>query len=266
MASTGRNIADYCVLVAPDQFNLSSTIRYTAHGYQWEALLRYPGPFWRGVLYRLSHPRANRVTFSAPHNTQGAVYGCGTAGAVHQHTRHSLSGLVWCGHPGGGRLESCIFRRFAAEPGKSPGTLASSSPRCVRAVARAPFLTHPALCFGTVLQELARQAKGVSLLIHEATFEDALASHALAKRHSTVGEALQAAAEMAAYRVILTHFSQRYPFPPGVESTAPYQEHYAVAFDGMRVNLRALPLLPRMLGGARAIWAGGPRDFTADQL
>ena len=39
--------------------------------------------------------------------------------------------------------------------------------------------------------ELARLARGVDVLIHEATFDDSLADHALRKRHSTTGEALR---------------------------------------------------------------------------
>jgi hypothetical protein len=41
---------------------------------------------------------------------------------------------------------------------------------------------------------------GATLLIHEATFEACMDSHALAKRHSTLQEALQVAEQMGAYR------------------------------------------------------------------
>lgn len=41
---------------------------------------------------------------------------------------------------------------------------------------------------------------GATLLIHEATFEAGMDSHALAKRHSTLQEALQVAEQMGAYR------------------------------------------------------------------
>lgn len=53
--------------------------------------------------------------------------------------------------------------------------------------------------------------RGCTLLVHEATFEPALHSQAAQKRHSTTEEALRVAARMGAYRVILTHFSSRYP-------------------------------------------------------
>lgn len=48
------------------------------------------------------------------------------------------------------------------------------------------------------------------VLIHEATFDDEMEGDALAKKHSTTGEALTVASLMRAKNVILTHFSQRY--------------------------------------------------------
>eukprot|EP00201_Polytomella_parva_P002968 CAMPEP_0175074092 /NCGR_PEP_ID=MMETSP0052_2-20121109/21058_1 /TAXON_ID=51329 ORGANISM="Polytomella parva, Strain SAG 63-3" /NCGR_SAMPLE_ID=MMETSP0052_2 /ASSEMBLY_ACC=CAM_ASM_000194 /LENGTH=213 /DNA_ID=CAMNT_0016342239 /DNA_START=92 /DNA_END=733 /DNA_ORIENTATION=- len=52
------------------------------------------------------------------------------------------------------------------------------------------------------------------LVIHESTFEGDLRSHAVAKRHSTSEEALAVAKAMRAKRILLTHFSQRYPKIP----------------------------------------------------
>ncbi|KAF2492287.1 ribonuclease Z mitochondrial precursor [Lophium mytilinum] len=51
---------------------------------------------------------------------------------------------------------------------------------------------------------------GTSVLIHEATFDDALGADAVAKKHSTTSEALKVAEWMGAQGVVLTHFSQRY--------------------------------------------------------
>lgn len=59
-------------------------------------------------------------------------------------------------------------------------------------------------------------AKGATVLIHEATFEDALESEALAKRHSLTREAVETGSRAGAYRTLLTHFSQRYPKVPVV--------------------------------------------------
>ena len=60
-------------------------------------------------------------------------------------------------------------------------------------------------------RRLQEAGRGCTLLIHEATFEPALHSQARQKRHSTTEEALRVAARMGAFRVILTHFSSRYP-------------------------------------------------------
>ncbi|KAJ5259247.1 hypothetical protein N7478_012228 [Penicillium angulare] len=49
-----------------------------------------------------------------------------------------------------------------------------------------------------------------TILIHEATFQDDMIGSALAKRHSTSGEALEVGRRMGARTVLLTHFSQRY--------------------------------------------------------
>lgn len=56
------------------------------------------------------------------------------------------------------------------------------------------------------------------ILIHEATFENGMEEEAMLKKHSTVGEALSVATKMQAKAVLLTHFSQRYPKMPLLES------------------------------------------------
>ena len=53
-------------------------------------------------------------------------------------------------------------------------------------------------------------ASACEVLIHEATFDDGELAHAVAKRHSTVGEALDVAKRAKATTCVLTHFSQRY--------------------------------------------------------
>ncbi len=58
--------------------------------------------------------------------------------------------------------------------------------------------------------EFANIGYGASLLIHEATFDDELQGDAIAKKHSTTGEALEIGKQMNARRILLTHFSQRY--------------------------------------------------------
>lgn len=52
--------------------------------------------------------------------------------------------------------------------------------------------------------------RGSTVLIHEATFQDDMQDSAMAKRHSTAGEALEVGRQMGARAILLTHFSQRY--------------------------------------------------------
>lgn len=65
-------------------------------------------------------------------------------------------------------------------------------------------------------ENLVRAGKGVEVLVHEATFEDGEETMATDKGHSTVGQALDVARRMGARRLLLTHFSQRYPKLPRI--------------------------------------------------
>ncbi|KAK9379133.1 beta-lactamase-like protein [Kockiozyma suomiensis] len=56
--------------------------------------------------------------------------------------------------------------------------------------------------------------RDADLLIHEATMEDALLPGAIAKRHSTISEAIGVGYVMNARNILLTHFSQRYAVFP----------------------------------------------------
>lgn len=61
--------------------------------------------------------------------------------------------------------------------------------------------------------------RGSTVLLHEATFEDDRRDDAIAKKHSTTGEAIAVGKKMGARRILLTHFSQRYSkIPAGMES------------------------------------------------
>jgi ribonuclease Z len=113
-----------------------------------------------------------------------------------------------------------------------------------------------------------RAARGATLLLHEATFDDELAHEAVAKRHSTVGEALGVARRAGVYRTLLTHFSTRYPrLPPpraaaavveaeggGGEQQQQPQPAFALAFDLMTVNLADLPSLPETVAPLDAMF------------
>lgn len=89
----------------------------------------------------------------------------------------------------------------------------------------------------------ARLGLGSDLLIHEATHEDDLAKEAKAKRHSTVSEALKIGRAMEAKKIILTHFSQRYPKFPEVGGLSDDSlKGVVLAFDGMHVKLSQFDL------------------------
>jgi ribonuclease Z len=85
-------------------------------------------------------------------------------------------------------------------------------------------------------QKFAEIGKGATLLIHEATFDNELYGDALAKKHSTTGEALGVGKAMRARRILLTHFSQRYQKIPIMDSGREDQVAI-VAFDYMRCKI-----------------------------
>ncbi|XP_060178294.1 tRNAse Z TRZ4, mitochondrial-like [Lycium barbarum] len=86
---------------------------------------------------------------------------------------------------------------------------------------------------------------GATILIHEATFEDGLVEEAIARNHSTIKEATKVGHSADAYRVILTHFSQRYPNVPALDEVS--MQRTCIEFDLMSVNLADLPVLPKVL-------------------
>ena len=68
---------------------------------------------------------------------------------------------------------------------------------------------------------------------------------ASAKRHCTVGEAVEVGRDMKAYRLILTHFSQRYPSVPVLPKVA--EDYALLAFDFMRVSFQDLLWAPSIM-------------------
>lgn len=111
--------------------------------------------------------------------------------------------------------------------------------------------------------------QGATLLIHESTFDDELQGDAIAKKHSTMSEAIDIGRRMGARRILLTHFSQRYQKVPITEEdnetptnthtkkTAQADEVIMVAFDYMRLKLgdfrkaRAfLPIIQKLFDGS----------------
>ena len=139
---------------------------------------------------------------------------------------------------------------------------------------------------------LVAAARDATLLIHEATFEDDLLEDAVKKRHSTTSEAIQAGVDARCYRVILTHFSQRYPKAPkfdghigngtsgdvredanllvtkrlkdnqeeAQETRKNVSDRVGVAFDLMRVDFTALPRVPSLMPAVRALFPDPVED------
>lgn len=79
-------------------------------------------------------------------------------------------------------------------------------------------------------QEFAKIGHDSTVLIHEATFEDEMLSEAMAKKHSTVSEALGVGSLMRAKAVVLTHFSQRYSKIPILDGFWDKQANLKKAF------------------------------------
>eukprot|EP01034_Spumella_vulgaris_P021677 gene21677-27718_t len=134
---------------------------------------------------------------------------------------------------------------------------------------------------------LIKHGFDATILIHEATFEDDKLHEAVAKRHSTLGEALDVGADMRAHRVILTHFSQRYPSMPQISTVCavtaaadlPYSRrvpltgrsnscNFIVAFDFMHVSFRDLiwaPTVTAVLQRAFPVVSAGGGDEAEDE-
>lgn len=83
--------------------------------------------------------------------------------------------------------------------------------------------------------------KNSDLLIHEATLENELKVEAMKKRHSTINEAIKVSNTMNARKLLLTHFSQRYPKVPNTNRSIKLNaRELCFAFDGMIVSFNEL--------------------------
>jgi len=98
---------------------------------------------------------------------------------------------------------------------------------------------------------LVEAGQNATLLVHEATMENALQAEAAGRGHSSTADALNIGRRMNSYRTILTHFSARhhhFPVPDFVNSTADELSSNAmVAFDLMTVNFKQLPYIPFLM-------------------
>ncbi|CAB4256033.1 similar to Saccharomyces cerevisiae YKR079C TRZ1 tRNA 3'-end processing endonuclease tRNase Z [Maudiozyma barnettii] len=89
------------------------------------------------------------------------------------------------------------------------------------------------------------------LLIHEATLDNELQEDAIKKKHCTINEAITVSNKMNAQKLLLTHFSQRYPKVPNIMNNVEIKaKEYCFAFDGMIVDYEKmgeqLAILPKL--------------------
>ncbi|KAJ0001567.1 hypothetical protein NQD34_006587 [Periophthalmus magnuspinnatus] len=101
--------------------------------------------------------------------------------------------------------------------------------------------------------DLVNIGRDSTLLIHEATLEDALEEEAVEKRHSTTSQAIGVGMKMNAEFIILNHFSQRYAKVPLFSSD--FSDRVGVSFDHMRVRFRDLKQLPFLTPALKTLFA-----------
>ena len=119
---------------------------------------------------------------------------------------------------------------------------------------RAPRVVHRGQAWGLAIQHpsgwkivysgdtkpsprLIEAGQGATLLIHEATLGDdepELASH---KGHSTFSQAVQVGVKMDAKRILLNHFSQRYPKMPNSRASVDDKRDISISYDFMTVKV-----------------------------
>jgi ribonuclease Z len=100
--------------------------------------------------------------------------------------------------------------------------------------------------------------KDATLLVHEATFDDELITEAIAKKHSTIGEAIAAGRKMSAWKTALVHFSQRYPKAPtfgsGSGSSDNNLNDVVYGFDYMRFKVGEIGRFRYLIKGLGEIY------------
>lgn len=108
------------------------------------------------------------------------------------------------------------------------------------------------------LPEFAVLGHGVTCLVHEATLEHDKQEEAIAKRHSTITEALDISKRMEAKSTILTHISQRYPKYPIIteqQANEMHERNVIVAHDSMQVPISDIATLAAAQPRLRKLWA-----------
>lgn len=108
--------------------------------------------------------------------------------------------------------------------------------------------------------------KHSDLLIHEATLENELIEDAKIKRHCTINEAIEVANAMETKKLILTHFSQRYPKVPNLESNDKINSPCCFAFDSMIVDYGGIDEQAKVLHKMSQIFSMEEQAAKKDEL
>ncbi|KAH9612129.1 hypothetical protein KSS87_002609 [Heliosperma pusillum] len=111
---------------------------------------------------------------------------------------------------------------------------------------------------------LVEEAQGATVLIHEATFEDDMVGEAIAKKHSTTKEAIDVGEQAGVYRIILTHFSQRYPKIPVIGDS--HMHNTCIGFDLMTINMADLHVFPQVLPHLKLLFRNEMGPDELDEL
>jgi ribonuclease BN (tRNA processing enzyme) len=155
---------------------------------------------YRSVFREEVSPAVQQARRAARARADAILAGCGV-------TALSNVQVVHCGQSYGLCLEF-----LAASGANNTAARDAEAPRYIKVVYSGD--TRPC-------ERLVEAGRGATVLIHEATFENDKAEEALTKRHSTLGEAIEVGRQMGAFRTVLTHFSQRYPGVPQLETLDP---------------------------------------------
>lgn len=113
-------------------------------------------------------------------------------------------------------------------------------------------------------EQLTKAATHATLLIHEATFEDTMLDEAMEKKHSTTGEAIATGRDAKAYMTMLTHFSQRYPKIPVIDTS--FSGRVGVAFDLMTIRLSDIPRLPLLTPAVKMLFEEQEPNAQAEDM
>lgn len=147
------------------------------------------------------------------------------------------------------RLDVSSLRTCAVDHIKSSFGISATIPGCN---GNAPFkLTYS----GDTMpcDSLVKLGQNSTLLIHEATFENALLERAQRTNHSTIAQAIEQSAKMNAKYTILTHFSQRYVCLPWIEGDL--NTNVGIAFDNMEIVEDDLSKLSALHGPMKTMFA-----------